>query len=132
MKTRFLFVAFLLHYQLAWSQNCSERYTYEEVDEAVEWNLPSFEQSRFLRDRILPIFNLEESQEPPTSLHIWLDIDDKGRAIRISKCKENLTELQKVQLLTLFQNEVKFQPATINGQAVCSEYVYVVGCILYH
>jgi hypothetical protein len=66
----------------------------------------------------------------PTSFSAILIINNSGKVNSIKTIRDNYSEEVKIQLLEIFQ-KLQLEPALKDDKKVCSEYYFVIGCILY-
>lgn len=129
---KILVVFFSMLYFCTFSQveKCDSIFSIENLE--VEAKLGNKENPiYFFNNEILPLIYDTLNAEPPTSFKSILIVNNLGRVVSIKNIKDYYSKETLEKLLEQFQ-KLRFSPARKNNVEVCSEYYFVINCILYH
>ena len=82
-------------------------------------------------NELVPTFNecIHNSNEIISSLHIVLTIDKKGKLIDVEFRKSELASTCKEELKNKILTMKGWDPGKVNGQNVCSKFIWPIGCL---
>ena len=115
-------------YDLNQGKPCDSVYTFTQL--TTEAELLSHTPLELVQEIMIPpLAELREKYETiVSSLAIRIVIDEEGNAIEVELLKD-FPALYQEKIRNKLIEQVRWKPADLNGQSVCSEWIFYVSCI---
>ena len=127
-----LAVTFILISTGAFGQTQACDTLYEFPDKEASFKDSGTDLLYFFNDQLLELIHDTSSDDfPPTSFRMILVINDRDEVESIARIQGDYSEETKNKILEKLQNAEGWKSGESNGQKVCSNFYFTIGCILW-
>lgn len=127
----FILVVMLTGGVIAQNDYCDSLYESVQLDEYPTYGINDADLLKLFNEDLLPIIMEAHSEEPPTSFRMKLVINGNDEVVAISEIRGEYPEEVQAKLLAKLKERGDWKSGKVGNNRVCSEYYFVVGCIMW-